>query len=134
MIVLADGCFDPLHRGHLRYLQAARGLGDVLIVNIAADRHIETKGRAPFQTRLERAWTILSLGLAQGVTMLTLAEAVRHVKPLYVAKGKDWEGKMPQDVCFACIEVGARLRFTDTLEQTSTERLQACLPTLASAT
>src|SRR5258705_4548819 len=49
-IVLANGCFDLLHVGHVRYLRAARELGDVLFVGINSDAAVaRLKGRGPPQ-------------------------------------------------------------------------------------
>src|SRR4028118_824250 len=56
-IVFANGCFDILHVGHVRYLEAARTLGDLLVVGINADaqvRALKGAGR-PFVTERERA-------------------------------------------------------------------------------
>src|SRR5437899_11949850 len=62
-IVLANGCFDLLHVGHIRYLRAARGLGDVLFVGINSDAavaRLKGEGR-PLMPAAERAEILLSL-------------------------------------------------------------------------
>lgn len=124
MRVLADGCFDPLHIGHLRYFHACGG--DPLIVRVAPDSAIRAKGREPFQTQEERALLIHALGMVDRVCFNeTLGNAIRDIKPDVLAKGSDWRGKLPEDVLAACQEVGARIVYTDTQARTSTERLTA---------
>src|ERR671928_2143708 len=62
-IVFANGCFDLLHVGHVRYLEAARGLGDLLVVGVNGDeqvRRLKGEGR-PFIPERERAETVAAL-------------------------------------------------------------------------
>src|ERR671927_567683 len=62
-VVFANGCFDILHVGHVRYLEAARSLGDMLVVGINSDeqvRRLKGPGR-PFVAERERAEVIASL-------------------------------------------------------------------------
>lgn len=123
MRVLADGCFDPLHVGHLSYLRSASIYG-TLYVHIAPDDAIRAKGREPFQSRQERAVLVNSLDMVRGTWMrVSLAEAIRDIKPHYLVKGSDWCGKLPEDVLKACQEVGAQIVYTETQSKTSTERL-----------
>lgn len=124
LIVLADGCFDPFHVGHLRYLKYAAGFGP-LIVNVAPDHVIAAKGRLPFQTRVERIEFVRGLACVTSVCALTLPEAIRGWKPTWLVKGKDWEGKLPMDVIDACKDVGTRIIFSDTMTRSSSERLTA---------
>src|ERR1700686_2423919 len=99
-IVLADGCFDPLHVGHLEYLQAARRLGGVLIVRVADNLAVLAKGRTPFQSRLERLQLVGALRIVDEVypTNRTLVETILALRPHVLAKGSDWAGKLPADV------------------------------------
>lgn len=125
-MVLADGCFDPLHVGHVRYLAAASAFGD-LLVRIAPDRDIEAKGRFLFQSRQERARTIAALRCVDAVCFdESLAAAVRRLMPDYLVKGNDWRTTgLPQDVIDACVAADTTILFVDTQERTSSERLQA---------
>lgn len=123
-MVLADGCFDPIHWGHLRYLAEAASFGD-LIVRVAPDEDITRKGRSPFQWREERACTIASLRVVQGIALDdTLEDAVKRLQPAYLVKGSDWYGKLPKAVEAACDEVGTEVLYVVTQERTSTERLK----------
>lgn len=125
-MVLADGCFDPIHYGHVRYLESASKLGDTLMVRVAPDLAIIDKGRVPFQDQEERAKTVLALGAVDRVCYhATLAGAIRDLHPSYLVKGPDWKGHLPEDVLQACQESGTSVIFLRTQERTSTERLRA---------
>ncbi len=122
--VLADGAFDPLHIGHIKYLAAAATYGRPLIVHIAPDTSIEAKGRKPFQTRVERAMTIQCLDMVDMVRCYdSLAIAVQSECPRYLVKGEDWRGKLPEDVLEACQIAETEIVYTPTREKSSTERL-----------
>jgi D-beta-D-heptose 7-phosphate kinase/D-beta-D-heptose 1-phosphate adenosyltransferase len=122
-VILADGCFDPIHLGHIRYLQAAAKHGR-LIVRVARDDEIQAKGREPFQTRWERAETLRALGVVDDVMMFhTLAEAVLEICPQMLVKGKEWDGRLPKEVLAACQLQRTRIMYTDTQRKSSTERL-----------
>jgi cytidyltransferase-like protein len=124
-MVLADGCFDPIHYGHVRYFDAAAVLGP-LIVRVADDAEVRAKGRLLFQTRAERLKTIAQFVMVDAVCEdATLAAAVLRLQPKVLVKGQDWEGRMPADVIAACRKTGTAIIFLETQERSSTERLQA---------
>lgn len=123
MRVLADGCFDPLHWGHIRHFQAARVIGD-LIVHVAPDEAIRVKGRLPFQTRQERVNTIAALRVVDKVVQHhSLAEALRKERPNCLVKGREWAGRLPDAVMHECMVQGIIIFYTETIERASTERL-----------
>lgn len=131
--VLADGCFDPLHIGHIRYLMAAESfVGSIshfmddsgLVVRVAPDVALKSKGRIPFQSWGERRATVDALRcVTRVVSHETLADAVKVERPRYLVKGSDWAGRLPSDVVEACRSVGTLVVYVDTQERTSTERL-----------
>jgi rfaE bifunctional protein nucleotidyltransferase chain/domain len=94
-IVLANGCFDILHVGHIRYLEGARALGDLLIVGINSDaqvRALKGEGR-PLIPERERAEIIASLRAADIVTIFpepTVEGLIRALRPDVHAKGTDY--------------------------------------------
>ena len=125
-MVLADGTFDPLHWGHVKYLAAAAGLGD-LYVRVAPDADVLQKGRLLYQSREERMKTLASLRVVSGVLAeeMTLAATIRELEPVYLVKGEDWRDRLPRDVVAACQEVGTQIVFLDTQDKSTSERLQA---------
>lgn len=123
-MILADGCFDPLHVGHVRYLRAARLCGPgVVVVRVAPDAAIRAKGREPFQVLKERRELIEGLGYLT-VDTTTLVAAIRDLKPSVLVKGDDWRERLPADVLDACAAHGTEILFTQTNSRTSTERLK----------
>ncbi|HSS21165.1 MAG TPA: adenylyltransferase/cytidyltransferase family protein [Pyrinomonadaceae bacterium] len=94
-VVLANGCFDVLHAGHIRYLDGARALGDLLVVAINADRQVQRlKGEGrPILTAEERAELVASLDVVDLVTIFaepTVTELLLALKPDVHAKGTDY--------------------------------------------
>ncbi|MGW8272673.1 MAG: D-glycero-beta-D-manno-heptose 1-phosphate adenylyltransferase [Thermodesulfovibrionales bacterium] len=94
-IVFTNGCFDILHAGHVRYLGAARALGDVLIVGLNSDRSVGTlkKGR-PINHESERAEVLASLEMVDFVVIFdedTPLELIRSIAPDVLVKGGDWK-------------------------------------------
>ncbi len=123
-MVLADGCFDPVHVGHIAYLKEARTFGAPLMVRVAQDATIFEKGRVPFQDHSERLVTVLTLAPVDCVcAATTLAEAVLEYRPTHLVKGQDWIGKLPDDVVAACVLTHTQIVFVNTQSRTSTERL-----------
>jgi rfaE bifunctional protein nucleotidyltransferase chain/domain len=101
-IVLANGCFDLLHVGHIRYLRAARDLGDVLFVGINSDATVaRLKGRGrPLMPATERAEILASLRAVDHVVVFeddTADRLIAALRPDVHAKGTDYEpGAIPE--------------------------------------
>ncbi|HEY6122675.1 MAG TPA: adenylyltransferase/cytidyltransferase family protein [Pyrinomonadaceae bacterium] len=101
-IVLANGCFDVLHVGHVRYLAGARSLGDLLLVAINSDRQVRAlKGPGrPIMTANQRAEIVASLQSVDLVTIFdepTVASLLLALKPDIQAKGTDYtEDTVPE--------------------------------------
>lgn len=94
-IVLANGCFELLHVGHLRFLQDARSRGDLLVVALNADRSVRAlKGEGrPLVPSAERAELLLGLACVDFVVEfpeLTLERTLRILRPDVHAKGTDY--------------------------------------------
>lgn len=94
-IVLANGCFDLFHVGHIRYLAGAKELGDVLIVGINSDEQVKKlKGEnRPFMPENERAEIVSALKFVDFVTIFeepTVEELIRAIRPDFHAKGTDY--------------------------------------------
>jgi rfaE bifunctional protein nucleotidyltransferase chain/domain len=94
-IVLANGCFDLLHVGHVRYLAGARELGDVLVVGINSDAQVaRLKGAGrPILPAAERAEIVAALESVTYVTIFdepTVEQLLLTLKPDVHAKGTDY--------------------------------------------
>jgi rfaE bifunctional protein nucleotidyltransferase chain/domain len=101
-IVLANGCFDLIHVGHVRYLEAAKREGDVLVVALNSDESVRrNKGpQRPLVTESERAEVIAALRCVDYVTIFgepTADELIRALRPNVHAKGTEWrEDNVPE--------------------------------------
>jgi D-glycero-beta-D-manno-heptose 1-phosphate adenylyltransferase len=94
-VVFTNGCYDLLHPGHVRLLEQARGLGDVLILALNSDASVRRmKGPSrPLITELERAAMALALAAVDAVTLFdedTPRELIAEVLPDVLVKGADW--------------------------------------------
>ena len=97
-IVFTNGVFDLLHSGHIRYLTAARRLGDILVVGLNADRSVRRiKGpRRPLVPENERAELLSALDCVDYVAIFgdpTPFRLIKALRPDVLAKGADWAEK-----------------------------------------
>ena len=95
-IALTNGCFDILHVGHVRYLEAARREADVLIVAVNSDASVRAiKGeKRPLVPEDERAAVVAGLAAVDFVTLfpeLTPLELIETLRPDVILKGGDWK-------------------------------------------
>ncbi|MGC2111963.1 MAG: adenylyltransferase/cytidyltransferase family protein [Candidatus Korobacteraceae bacterium] len=94
-IVLANGCFDLLHVGHIRYLRGAKALGGILVVAINSDqsvRQIKGEGR-PLMPAGERAEIIAALADVDAIVIFEEPDVralIREIRPEVQAKGTDY--------------------------------------------
>jgi D-glycero-beta-D-manno-heptose 1-phosphate adenylyltransferase len=94
-VVFTNGCFDLLHRGHTRYLEQARALGDLLVVAINSDASVRAlKGPSrpvvPAEQRAEVLAALSAVDLVAIFDELDPARVVRAVRPDVLVKGGDW--------------------------------------------
>lgn len=129
-IVHAHGTFDLLHLGHVRHLEAARRLGDVLIVTLTADRHVNKGPGRPVFTEALRAEMLANLEYVDWVAINPAPDAVNAIatlRPDIYVKGQDYQN--PQgDVTGKIVAereaveaYGGRIHFTDEVTFSSTE-------------
>jgi rfaE bifunctional protein nucleotidyltransferase chain/domain len=95
VVVFTNGVFDLLHPGHVRYLQEARALGDVLIVGLNSDASVRrNKGpERPVNPEHERAELLAALECVDAVVLFnedTPDGIVRAIQPDILVKGSDW--------------------------------------------
>lgn len=119
-IVLANGCFDIIHIGHLQHLKEAREFGDWLVVSLTEDDRVKKGPGRPINKWNDRAAILRELRCVGEVIPTSSAmEAIRLVKPAFFVKGIDYAngGIWTEDVEATCKEVGAEIRFTKSPKQ-----------------
>lgn len=95
-IVFTNGCFDLMHVGHTRYLQAARALGDLLVVGVNSDASVRQLNKAPDRPivpEAQRAEVLAALGCVDFVTLFDESDPLQlitAVQPDVLVKGGDW--------------------------------------------
>ncbi len=95
-VVFTNGCFDLLHLGHVRYLQAARALGDFLVLGLNDDASVRRLGKGPgrpLTPQAERAEILAALACIDAVVIFgqdTPLELIRTLRPDVLVKGGDY--------------------------------------------
>ena len=132
IIVHCHGCFDLMHPGHIKHFQAAKRMGDILVVTVTPDQYVDKgSGRPVFNEKL-RAECIAALECVDYVAVNewpTAEEALRLLRPHYYVKGQEFEnledktGKLQREYEIVQ-EVGAEIRFTHEIVFSSTKLLK----------
>jgi rfaE bifunctional protein kinase chain/domain/rfaE bifunctional protein nucleotidyltransferase chain/domain len=136
-IVHAHGVFDLLHIGHIRHLQEARSFGDVLVVSLTEDRHVNKGPDRPAFTETLRAEAIAALGDVDFVTISRFPSAVEMigiVRPDVYVKGPDY--RQPADDMTGGITreeeavraAGGAIRITNDITFSSSSLINRYLP------
>lgn len=95
-IVFTNGCFDLMHIGHTRYLQAAKALGDLLVVGVNSDASVRSLEKAPDRPivpEAQRAEVLAALGCVDFVVLFAEPDPGRLIaalQPDVLVKGGDW--------------------------------------------
>lgn len=134
-IVHCHGCFDLMHPGHIKYFQAAKKMGDILVVTVTPDIYVDKgPGRPVFNEEL-RADSIAALECVNYVAINkwpTAEETLRLLKPDVYVKGREFKnledktGKIQKEN-EVVHEIGAELRFTHEVVFSSTELINKYL-------
>ncbi len=130
IVIQAHGTFDLLHLGHARHLEAARRLGDVLIVTVTADRFVNKGPGRPVFSEALRAEMLASIEYVDWVAINEAPDAVtaiNRIRPNIYVKGQDYQnpegditGKITKER--DAVEAhGGRIRFTDEVTFSSTK-------------
>ncbi|MDD5262232.1 MAG: adenylyltransferase/cytidyltransferase family protein [Methylacidiphilales bacterium] len=128
-VVVTNGCFDVLHTGHLRYLCAARQLGDVLIVGINGDDSVRAlKGPSrPLNSEADRAELLGALKPVDAVVIFPEPRAVRFlelVQPDIYVKGGDYtEDQLDRDEVAVIKKAGGVIRILPLVPGKSTSAM-----------
>jgi D-glycero-beta-D-manno-heptose 1-phosphate adenylyltransferase len=115
-VVVTNGCFDLLHVGHVRYLQAARLVGDVLVVGVNGDESVrQLKGKhRPINNERDRAEIVAALECVDFVTIFVEPRATRLlelIRPAIYCKGGDYtEETLNADERAVLKKIGADIR------------------------
>ncbi|MBD3185159.1 D-glycero-beta-D-manno-heptose 1-phosphate adenylyltransferase [Candidatus Poribacteria bacterium] len=126
-IVTTNGCFDVLHVGHIRYLQAAKELGDILVIAVNSDDSVKTlKGdKRPLVTEDERAEMLAALECVDYVMIfpeLTPVEFLEELRPHIHVKGGDYA--LDQVIEFETVKaIGAEMHLVSGVPGKSTTDL-----------
>ncbi len=95
-IVFTNGCFDLMHVGHTRYLQAAKALGDLLVVGVNSDASVRNLSKAPDRPivgEAQRAEVLAALGCVDYVVIFSEPDPLKLItalEPDVLVKGGDW--------------------------------------------
>lgn len=140
-VVYCHGCFDLMHPGHIKYFQAAKRMGDALVVTVTPDRYVDKgPGRPVFNQGL-RAESIAALECVDYVAVNewpTAEETLRLLKPNVYVKGQEFErledktGKIQKEA-EVVKEIGAELRFSHEIVFSSTKLIKQHLQINAGA-
>lgn len=128
-IVHCHGCFDMMHPGHIKYFQASKRMGDILVVTVTPDHFVDKgQGRPVFDQTL-RMESIAALECVDYVAenrWPTAEETLRLLLPDYYVKGQEFEnlkdktGKLQKEVQIVK-EINAKMRFTHEIVFSSTK-------------
>ena len=126
-MVLASGCFDGLHSGHVAYLTAAAALcrpDEPLVVAVESDAEIRrAKQREPRWSGAQRRRTLSALRGVDDVRPAGALHAIQTWQPRLFVKGVDWAGKLSEEIRQACAACGCAIVYVDTDETHTSERL-----------
>jgi D-glycero-beta-D-manno-heptose 1-phosphate adenylyltransferase len=128
-IVFTNGCFDILHVGHIRYLTAAKELGDVLVVGLNSDDSVrQLKGPdRPINSEADRAEILAALAAVNHVVIfqeLRVSRLVTLLKPDLYVKGGDYSvDSLDRGEVDALRSVGAEIKIVPLVPGRSTTRL-----------
>ena len=128
-VVATNGCFDLLHIGHVRYLQAARALGDFLVVGVNGDESTsELKGPGrPLNKERDRAEVVAALACVDLVSIfpqVRATEFLRAAQPSIYVKGGDYSPEtLNAEEAAALNEIGSEIRIIPFEQGYSTTQL-----------
>jgi glycerol-3-phosphate cytidylyltransferase len=124
---MVDGCFDPIHRGHVEYFRLAAGLGVAVVCNLACDAYIlANKGRPPLLPEADRAAVLAAMRDVAHVFLCRRGTAwsLRHLRPRFYVKGADWAGRLPPDQIDICNELGIEIIYVNCPLNSSTRIIE----------
>lgn len=121
---MCHGCFDLLHLGHVKHFQAAKAMGDILIVTVTADAFVNKGPDRPVFKDTQRTEMIAALECVDYVAINNMpdsAEAILLLKPDIYVKGVDYIGTPKNAEQEAVEKIGAQIAYTKTQKFSSTD-------------
>jgi rfaE bifunctional protein nucleotidyltransferase chain/domain len=128
-LVFTNGCFDLLHVGHVRYLQAARALGDALVIAVNGDESVRAlKGPTrPINNERDRSEVLAALACVDYLVLFNttrVTELVRAIRPHIYVKGGDYRiESLDSGERAALVEIGAEIHILPLIPGKSTTAL-----------
>ena len=131
-IVHCHGCFDLMHVGHIKYFQASKKMGDILLVTVTPDRFVDKGPNRPLMSENLRVESIAALECVDYVAVNcwpTAEKTLRMLLPDYYVKGQefkklqDMSGKIQKEA-EVVNEIGAEMRFTREIVFSSTKLIK----------
>ncbi len=133
VVVMAHGCFDCMHLGHIKHLQQAKSFGDALIVTVTSNRYVNKGAGRPIFGHDERAEALAALSCVDYVAISDYPDAciaISKIQPSLLVKGNDYNFI---DILYpemkAVEDYGGKVRFTVTQKYSTTEiinRIKQC--------
>jgi cytidyltransferase-like protein len=127
-VAMVDGCFDPLHDGHLRYFEEAAKLGLPVLCNMQADAYIEAAKRRPsLLGETQRAAVIGAIKWIDHVHICrtSTADVLDQLRPQLYVKGADWrERGLPEREREICARNNTKIVYLDTVLNSSTDLVE----------
>ena len=112
-LVLACGCFDILHLGHLRHLNAAKRQHDTLVVAVTKDRSVNKGPERPYMREEARAAIVRALRIVDRVILVDSSlEALKKIKPNVFVKGGEYRNRILTEDYEWCMANGCKIKFT----------------------
>ena len=136
-IVHCHGVFDLLHVGHIRYLEHAKKMGDILVVTLTQDHYVNKGPHRPVFTEHLRAESLAALDCIDFVATNrwpTAIETIKLLKPDYYVKGSDYKDSkdditgMIDEEAKAVKSIGGDIRFTDDITFSSSHLINSVVP------
>jgi cytidyltransferase-like protein len=124
-VAMVDGAFDPLHRGHIEYFQAAAALGAPVLCNVSSDAYVRTK-HPVFLAEDQRAAIIDAIRYIDytHVSRVDTETVLQQLRPRAYVKGDDWRGRLPPRQIEICAEYGIEIVYLDTVVDSSSRILR----------
>ncbi len=127
-VVQCHGVFDLLHRGHLEYLEMAKGYGDCLVVTVTSDKYVNKGKNRPICPQEQRAAMLAGLQCVDYVAINDAPDAsaaIKTLQPDLFVKGTEYLGTECEEFRVARLN-GAEVIFTDTPKLSTTEIIAKC--------